>query len=200
VNRAVFLDRDGVVDPLMYWDRMGRREAPHRVEDFAVFPYVAKALRLIKDLGYLVVVVSNQPDVALGQLDMETQLRIEDVFTRFCAENGGLADRHCYCHHHPEGVVPELSVSCACRKPGTLFLEQARRDFDLDPARCWFIGDQPTDMLCGRRFGCRTIKIRDVHYTGAPESHAEADRYCDTLWDAALLLQSLEQGAQTAQT
>jgi len=191
LNKAVFLDRDGVVDPLIYWERMRRPEAPHRVEDFAIYPFVVKSLRLIKEGGFYVVLVSNQPDVALGQLDMGTQLRIEAIFAEFCEENGGLVDRHCYCHHHPHGVVPGLTADCRCRKPGTLFLEEARRDFDLAPKECFFIGDQPTDMECGRRFGCRTVKVRDPRYAGAPETHGAADFYVENLWEAARLIRSL---------
>lgn len=159
MNRAVFLDRDGVINPLVYNPKTKEYESPHSPEDFSIFTYTLKALRLLKEAGFFVFVVSNQPSYAKGKTTMENIKAIEKLLSDFANENGGLIDEYFYCYHHPKSIVPELTRVCRCRKPGTLFLENAARDYRLDMRLCYMAGDRDTDIECGNAAGVRTIRI-----------------------------------------
>lgn len=177
-NKAVFLDRDGVLNPLVYNPATGEYESPHKPEDFSLYVYTEKSLRMLREAGYLLIVVSNQPSYAKGKTSLENIKAIEQLLVRFSDEHGGLIDKAYYCYHHPHGIIKEYTCICECRKPGTLFLRQAKEEFALEPAQCWFIGDRDTDVECGRRFGCRTIKINNpqsIKNSGGIESDFVAD-------------------------
>jgi D-glycero-D-manno-heptose 1,7-bisphosphate phosphatase len=161
VNKAVFLDRDGVINPLVYNIATGEYESPLYPEDFSVYPYVIKALQGIKELGFVTIIVSNQPSCAKGKTSMENTKAIEKLLSDFADENGHLIDAYYYCYHHPNGIVPELTGACRCRKPGTSFLEQAIECYKIDIKRSWFIGDQDSDIQCGNTMGIKTIKINN---------------------------------------
>ena len=164
MNKAVFLDRDGVLNPNVYNTETNEYESPHYPKDFALYTFVEKSLKALKNAGYIIVLVSNQPSYAKGKASMESLLAINNMLKDWSDEHGVLIDKFCYCFHHPKGIVPEYTEVCECRKPGTLFLEQAKEQFNLDPVQCWFIGDRDTDIECGHRFGCRTVKV-NINYT-----------------------------------
>jgi D-glycero-D-manno-heptose 1,7-bisphosphate phosphatase len=163
MNKAVFLDRDGVINPLVYNVNTGEYESPHVPEDFSLYPYVLKALKLIKKLGFKIIIISNQPSYAKGKTTMENIKAIENMLYIFSEENGKLIDEYYYCYHHPDGVIAEYTQNCLCRKPGTLFVEKAIQDFNLNIKECYFVGDQDTDIQCGNSMGMYTIKIDNKH-------------------------------------
>jgi len=157
------LDRDGVLNPLVYNCVTHAYESPHKPADFSLYTYTEKSLRILKEAGYYNLVVSNQPSFAKGKTSLENIREIEELLSVFSKEHGGLITKAYYCYHHPMGVVPQYTCICRCRKPGTLFLEQAAEEFGLDPCACWFVGDRDSDVACGRSFGCKTIKINNPH-------------------------------------
>ena len=187
MGKAIFIDRDGVLNPLVLNPDSGEYEAPRALVDFALYPYAEKSLAVLRGAGYGIVLVSNQPDFAKGKASMESLLRVAEALRGWSDERGGLIDKYCYCFHHPEGVLPEYARACDCRKPGTLFLEQAKEQLSLDPQRCWFIGDRDSDIECGRRFGCGTVKIDNPHskkYSGA----VRADHHVEDLLQALAVI------------
>lgn len=190
-NKAVFVDRDGVINPLAFNTATGEFEPPHTPFDFAIYPFAERALRTLKACGYHIVLVSNQPDAAKGKITMENLLRINGLLEAWANEHDSLIDKYCYCYHHPNGIVPEYTCQCDCRKPGTLFLEQAAVEFSLDSAACWFIGDRFSDVECGKRFGCRTIKIENPH-EGNISNNIEADYCAENLMQAAEIIANIE--------
>jgi D-glycero-D-manno-heptose 1,7-bisphosphate phosphatase len=163
MNKAVFLDRDGVINPLVYNPKTSEYESPHYPEDFSVYPTVLKALKKLKGQGYYIFVVSNQPSYAKGKTSLENIRAIEQLFSDYIDENGASVDRYYYCYHHPDGTVPEFAVKCRCRKPGTAFPEDAVERYMLDVGLCWFVGDRDTDIECGKDLGMRTILIKNKH-------------------------------------
>lgn len=186
-HRAVFLDRDGVINPLVYNLATGEYESPHTPADFSLYPFAEKSLRLLKDAGYVIIVVSNQPSYAKGKTSLENIQAIERLLEDYSAEHGGLLDKAYYCYHHPNGVAQEYTCVCKCRKPGTLFLEQAAAKFCLVPAECWFIGDRDSDIECGRRFGCKTVKINNPHSV-KNSGKIEPDYYAENLFEAVRII------------
>ena len=157
---AVFLDRDGVLNPLVLNPATGRMESPLTPGEMELMEGVIPALSQLQVNGYPLILVSNQPNVALGKLSLETleaihrKLEIELIFA------GIRFQRFCYCLHHPKGVVAEYAGLCVCRKPSPWFLLRARDDFGLSLRHSWMVGDQSTDIQCGKATGARTIRIR----------------------------------------
>lgn len=156
---AIFLDRDGVLNALVLNPATGRMESPLIAEDFQLLPGVIPALHRLQERGYLLILVSNQPNYALGK---STWISLGLIHHKFVTEIVGAGihfARFCYCLHHPKGVVAGYSGSCSCRKPSPWFLLRARDDFQLSLRDSWMIGDQATDTECGRAAGVRTLRI-----------------------------------------
>jgi len=171
---AIFLDRDGVLNALVLNPATGRMESPLTPEDFRMVPGVIPALRRLQEAGYLLILVSNQPNYALGKSDWLTLGLIHHKFVTELADGGIHFDRFCYCLHHPKGVVAGFSRSCLCRKPSPWFLLRARDDFRLSLGESWMIGDQPTDVECGRAAGVRTLGIGAGAGAGLVDAGADA--------------------------
>jgi len=184
MSKAVFLDRDGVINPPVFNPKTSEFESPHYIEDYSVYPSVLKALRELKDENYHLFVVSNQPSHAKGKIPLENIKAIEQLLSDYLTENGITVDKYYYCYHHPDGVVPEYSYKCKCRKPGTLFLEDAVNRFDLNAEECWFVGDRDTDIECGKAMGMRTILIKRKE--SADKAGKETpDAYTTDIYEAA---------------
>lgn len=158
---AVFLDRDGVINQNVFNPATGSFEAPLTADDFALAPGAVQALRQLQSAAFLLFVVSNQPNYAKGKSSLEALAAIDQKMRRELASSGVELSGVYYCLHHPQGIIPEYSGQCACRKPSSYFLLRAIRKFHLDAERSWMIGDRETDILCGRSAGVRTILISD---------------------------------------
>jgi D-glycero-D-manno-heptose 1,7-bisphosphate phosphatase len=187
MNKAVFLDRDGVINPLVYNPNTLEYESPLYPEDFSIYPYVIKSLKLIKELGFKTIIVSNQPGHAKGKTSLESIKLIEKLLFEFSEENGNLIDKFYYCYHHPNGILPEYTISCRCRKPNTLFLEEAVEKLDLNTNKCYFVGDQDTDIKCGKAMGFRTIRVTNKHSSQKSGKEVPDESAAD-LYEAALLI------------
>lgn len=156
---AVFLDRDGVLNELALNPATGKMESPLTPGDLRVIDGVLPGLQELQAVGYPLILVSNQPNYALGKASLAT---LDAIHERLMAElecAGVRLTRVCYCLHHPRGVTPGYSGHCLCRKPSPWFLQQARDDFGLSLAESWMIGDQPADILCAKAAGVRSIGI-----------------------------------------
>lgn len=161
MNQGVFLDRDGILTRLIFNSKSGAYEAPHSVGDLELMDDVIYSLGKLKKMKLKLFLISNQPDYAKGKVTLSNIKKIEDKFKSMLEENNAGLDEYYYCYHHPEGIVPEYTLKCHCRKPGTLFLEKAKIKYDLDLKNSWFIGDRDTDIFCGAEAGTRTILINN---------------------------------------
>ena len=185
MSRAVFLDRDGVINPPVFNPITSDYESPHYPEDYSVYPMVLKALKLLSDSKYHLFIVSNQPSYAKGKISLENLQSIERLLSEYLQENGINIDKYYYCYHHPDGVVEEYTKKCKCRKPGTLFLEDAIEKFDLNAKECWFVGDRDTDVACGKAMGMKTIQIKNKH-AGTNAGKETPDKHASDIYEAAL--------------
>jgi D-glycero-D-manno-heptose 1,7-bisphosphate phosphatase len=158
-RRAVFLDRDGVINRNVFNAITGAYEAPLTAADFALIPGVREALRRLQHAGFLLFLVSNQPNYAKGKSSLAELYSVDVALRRELASMRVEFTAFYYCPHHPEGIVPEYSGPCACRKPSPYFLLKAIREFALDPAQSWMVGDRAVDIHCGAAAGVRTILI-----------------------------------------
>lgn len=167
MERAVFLDRDGVLNRLVLNPKTGDFESPHHPRDMELYPWTLPSLKTLRAMGYLLFLVSNQPSYAKGKTTIENIHAIHGLLHRRLAENGIDFAEYYYCYHHPEGVIPGLTCVCECRKPGIFFLREADRKYRLNTVDSWFIGDRDSDILCGKNFGVRTILINGNKRSGA---------------------------------
>jgi len=163
MNKAVFFDRDGVLNPLVYNVQTGEYESPHRPNEFSVYPSIIRDLRLLSGSGFQLFLISNQPSYAKGKTSLENIQAIHRLLDDYLKDNQIIFSEYYYCYHHPDGIVAEFTGKCDCRKPKAFFLQKAEKDYDLDLSQCWMIGDQDTDVQCGQNAGVRTIQILNPH-------------------------------------
>jgi D,D-heptose 1,7-bisphosphate phosphatase len=190
-RRAVFLDRDGVINPLIYHRDAGIVDSPFTLAQFRVLPKVPQAIRMFNRLGLAVVVVSNQPGVAKKHfapgLLRQFNAKLAAELTPWEAH----IDAIYYCLHHPDAEVRKLRQHCACRKPGTGMLRQAARELQLSLAGSYMIGDGLTDIEAGSRAGCRTVFIgrwKCEHGEFIRPRTLRPDLVAPDLWRAARLI------------
>lgn len=171
VRKAVFLDRDGVINANVM--RNGLAVAPTRVEDFRLLPGVTGAIRDLSEAGFRIIVITNQPDLATGRTtqaivhamhdQIRSKLPIDDI--KMCT------------HVDADG--------CECRKPKPGMLLEAAADWDLDLRQSYLVGDRGKDVEAGRAAGCLTLFVD----AGTGESRSvPADRIVGSLAEAARLI------------
>lgn len=150
-HRAVFLDRDGtLVEPRHY---------PSRPEDLVLYRRIAPGLRRLRAAGFKLVVVTNQAGIARGYFGPRALYEMHRSLAQRFSRLGVLIDRFYFCPHHPDGVIPGLSVSCTCRKPQPGMLLRAASELHIDLDRSWMIGDILADIEAGNRAHCRTALV-----------------------------------------
>lgn len=190
-NRAVFVDRDGVLNDLVYDEEQGRAASPVTARELRVLPFVPASVRKLRGMGFLVVMISNQPGVAKGQFTRAELERMTAKIRKELAKGRTALDGEYYCLHSPDGVVKGLNVACECRKPKPGLLLKAAKDLGIDLGRSYFVGDGLIDVQAGARAGCRTILVGHVNTFLArmmEENDATPDYMVHTLKDVPSLL------------
>lgn len=157
-RRAVFLDRDGVINEPVWDPQDGAWESPLRPEDVRLVPGARDALQSLSQFGRLVV-VSNQPGAAKGKTTMAGLDATHERIIECLGTAAGSITLWSYCHHHPRAIDPQLRKSCSCRKPSPGMLQEAAAALGIDLAASWMIGDTDADMEAGHRAGCKTILV-----------------------------------------
>jgi D-glycero-D-manno-heptose 1,7-bisphosphate phosphatase len=147
-NKAVFLDRDGVINRPIVVD--GKPYPARTVAEFEVLPGVAQACADLKTAGYFLVVVTNQPDVGRGTLKKEAVEAVHEVMVQQLP-----IDRVEVCYH----AGAKFGEPCECRKPQPGMLIRAAAALDINLSRSFMVGDRWRDIDCGKRAHCKTIFI-----------------------------------------
>ena len=189
---AILLDRDGVVNDLVYYPEQGIADSPFTLKQFSLSRGVGRQLRRMQDLGYRLVVVSNQPGVAKKHFSERTLDLMSRKMNRLLAKEGVKLDGEYYCLHHPDAAVARLRVNCSCRKPKPGMLLKAADDLGLALDHSWMLGDGLTDVLAGKRAGCRTILLGSVNsllVRKMKEMEAEPDFQARTLAEAVKIIE-----------
>jgi D-glycero-D-manno-heptose 1,7-bisphosphate phosphatase len=150
-NKAIFLDRDDTLieDP-------GYISSPEQVK---LLPGTAQALMQLKQMGYKLVVVSNQSGIARGMFTEEDLTHIHARMKELLATEGAYLDQIYYCPYHPEGVIEKYRKESDLRKPNPGMLLTAAEEMDIDLGQSWMIGNEYHDTTAGKRVGCRTILL-----------------------------------------
>jgi D-glycero-D-manno-heptose 1,7-bisphosphate phosphatase len=189
--RAVLLDRDGVINALVYHRDAGVIDGPFTRAQFRLLPRVPEAIRLLNELNLRVAIVSNQPGIAKGHLKPEMLEWFNHTMLTQIQSAGAHIDRIFYCLHHPEATVPSLRRRCRCRKPQIGLLEKAAAELEVALSECYMVGDGIPDLLAGTRAGCRTVfvgkwKCEICQFSEAP--HLRPAFVAKDLWHAAKLI------------
>jgi D,D-heptose 1,7-bisphosphate phosphatase len=189
--KAVFLDRDGVINELVYHQEQEVIDSPFTVRQFKLILGVPEAIKISHQAGYLAVLVSNQPGIAKGHISEQTFEEIRNKMKEELAKEGAFLDAEYYCFHHPEAKIERLKASCECRKPRPGLLLQAAKDRGIDLSQSWMIGDGLTDIKAGKQAGVRTVLIGRVKCELCKlmdDNDARPNEICSNLQEAAALI------------
>jgi len=143
-RKAVFIDRDDTI----------AKDVPYcsRPEDFELFDGVAESIKKLNDVGFFVIVITNQSGITRGFFSKNILAKIHEKMKKELAEKGAYVDAIYYCPHHPDD-------NCNCRKPKTGLILKALEDFDIDLKSSYMLGDKEHDVELGKNVGCTAIKI-----------------------------------------
>lgn len=162
MHKAVFLDRDGVIN---------RKAKPGeyilRWEEMHLLPGVAEGIVGLRQAGFRVMVVTNQRCVAKGLISIAELERLHQRMRDELAGQGAQLDAIYYCPH-------ESQPACSCRKPAPGMLLTAAREHGIDLAASWMIGDSDIDIEAGRRAGCKTARLMESGETDRSEADVTA--------------------------
>ena len=152
-QKAVFLDRDGTINKYK-----GYITSPNQLE---LISGAAEAVRKINKSGYLAIVVTNQPSIAMGRMSYAVLDEIHSKLDTLLGEGGAYLDALYFCPHHPDkgfgGEIAELKKVCDCRKPSGGMLRKAAEEFNIDLGQSFMVGDSDRDILAGLDAGCTPI-------------------------------------------
>lgn len=135
---AIFLDRDGTIN-----EEMGYI---NHIERFKIFPFVAESIRIFRDAGFKIIVVTNQSGIARGYFSEKLLTEVHQKLKECLAEKGTKIDEIYYCPHHPTEGKGEYKKDCNCRKPKTGLIEKAAEEHEIDLKKSYLIGDRFKDM------------------------------------------------------
>lgn len=146
MNKAVFFDRDGVVNK-------ERGNYTFTVEDFEINRGIPEAMKMIKDEGFLIIIITNQGGISKNLYTKEDVERLHRWLLDQLNHNDTLIDEIYYCPHHHD------VENCICRKPDSLLLEKAAARFSVSREESYFIGDSERDRQAAEKTGIQPIKI-----------------------------------------
>jgi len=142
MNKIVFLDRDGTIN-----EEMGYIN--HR-DRFRIFNFVPEAIRILKELGYKVIVLTNQSGIARGYFTEEVLTEVHELLQKTLTEKNAKTDKIYYSPHHPTEGKGSYRTDCDCRKPKTSMIKMAEKDFSINRSHSFIIGDRFKDMEFGK--------------------------------------------------
>jgi len=149
-QKAAFLDRDGtLIEEVNYLSD---------VADLRVFPFTFDAIKLLRDAGFLIIVVTNQSGIGRGVYD---EASMHAIHAEMQAQLAGMVDAFYFCPHLP-------CDGCTCRKPNLGMIESATADFSIDLPGSWMIGDKKIDVETGHNAGMKSALVM----TGYGRSHS----------------------------
>ena len=162
-NKAILLDRDGVINELIINPEEGIVDSPNSSDQFKIIKNSIKALKILSKLGFKIIIISNQPGMAKGQYDLSEFLKIKRRLENELTKNNVVLSGQYYCLHHPNAKIVKYKKKCQCRKPGTKLFFDAVKKHNIDTKKSFLIGDGITDMQLAKRVRCRAIFIGNIN-------------------------------------
>lgn len=164
-QRAIFLDRDGTINV-----HKGYVTDPSDIE---LIDGASEAINTFHSLGFLVIIITNQPIIARGDCTVEKLTEIHNRLETLLGENGAFVDGIYYCPHHPDSGFPneikELKIQCNCRKPAPGLILEAQKEFNIDLEKSYMVGDSLRDVEAGKNAGCTPVFLGEKDTANLPE-------------------------------
>ncbi len=152
-NSLIVCDRDGIINNIIYHSDTGNIDSPMSINEIKVFPWVPEILKQLCDLGFNIVIATNQPAAAKGKILYNILYNIHDYIINIAKSKGALILNSYICVHRSED-------NCDCRKPKTGLLQKAFKDYpEYLIENSWMIGDRSTDILAGHNYGLQTALL-----------------------------------------
>lgn len=145
MNKAVFLDRDGVIN-------RKRDDYVKNTSEFVILPDASKAIKLLNENNYLVIIITNQSVINRGIITRDILTEIHEFMKNELGKQGAFVDAIYYCPHRPD-------ENCSCRKPKTGLIEKAISDYSISIGSSWLVGDSESDTLAATNLGIKTIQM-----------------------------------------
>lgn len=163
MKKAVFLDRDGTI--IYHVDFL------HKVSEVRLIPDAEKAIRTFNKLGYLAIIITNQPVIARGIIGPKEVDHIHAVLIDRLAKKGARIDAVYFCPHHPQANVKKYRMVCKCRKPSPGMILQATKEHGIDLKKSFFVGDSTKDVMAANRAKVKMILVKTGQAGKDPWQH-----------------------------
>tara|TARA_Y100000782_G_scaffold101047_1_gene116437 strand:+ start:301 stop:795 length:495 start_codon:yes stop_codon:yes gene_type:complete len=147
MTKAIFLDRDGVIN-------QERKDYVKKLDEFRILDKTSDAINIIKNRGFLVIIITNQSAISRKLLSVETLNKIHEKLQSYLEKYGTSFDGIYFCPHMP-------SENCECRKPKPGLIVQAVTDFQIDLSQSYMIGNSETDVQAATNAGCKGILLKE---------------------------------------
>ncbi|GIW21108.1 MAG: D-glycero-D-manno-heptose-1,7-bisphosphate 7-phosphatase [Candidatus Sericytochromatia bacterium] len=152
MRKAVFFDRDGTIN-----EEVGYIKDLNKLK---LIKNASKSIKKIKDNGFLAVLVTNQSGPARGYYNEEWVKTLNNKLQELLMNEGTCLDKMYYCPHLPDGIIPEYSIECECRKPNIGLFLKAKKELNIDLNSSYMIGDKATDVEAGHNAGMKSILLK----------------------------------------
>lgn len=181
-KRAVFLDRDGVINEDCNYT--------HKVSQLRLILKADEAIKILNDLGFLTVVATNQAGIAYGLYHEDDMHKFHQALSKQLAKKNARIDAFYFCPHHPQKGLGVYKIDCACRKPKIGMFTQAAADLQINLKRSFIIGDKWSDIEAGQKCGLKTVMVRTGHGQKELKKNPSSGRLYDylgnSLYDAVV--------------
>ena len=148
MNKAIFLDRDGTINVDFGY--------VYKTQELELLPGVAEALRIFQELGYLLIVITNQSGIGRGYFTLEDAEQFNRALAQELEKHGVILNDFYTCPHAPE-------EHCECRKPSPFMVTEAMKKYEIDPSQSYMFGDRKSDTECGERSGVKSFRVTSEH-------------------------------------
>ncbi|MBZ4683916.1 MAG: D-glycero-D-manno-heptose 1,7-bisphosphate phosphatase [Fusobacteriaceae bacterium] len=156
MKKCIFIDRDGTINV--------EKNYLHKIEDFEFIENSEKAIKIFKELGYLVIVITNQSGIARGYYNENDVKILHNHINEALKNNYNVEiDDFYYCPHHTKGNIKEYSIECKCRKPEPEMFIKAKEKYNIDFLNSYMVGDKLSDLEGAIKLGIEPIFVKTGH-------------------------------------
>lgn len=178
MRKAIFLDRDGTLNI--------EKDYLYQEKDLELESGTIEALQILRSLGYLLLVVTNQSGIARGYYTEEDLKQFHNAFQKRLLKFGQKIDKFYYCPHHPQKGIGKYKVDCSCRKPKTGMLETGMKEFQIDRENSYMVGDKFADVQAGLSAGLSSILVRTGYGKAEEETLNQEEKTKIEIYDNLL--------------